>query len=39
MNKDINFTLAALVPVLQMNGETVVSIEAVQDWYKANGRE
>lgn len=39
MNKDINFTLAALVPVLRMNGEKVASIEAVQDWYKANGRE
>lgn len=33
MNKDINFTLAALVPVLQMNREKVVSIEAVKDWY------
>ena len=34
MNKDINGTLAALIPVLQMNGENVVSIEAVHDWYK-----
>ena len=39
MNKDINKTLAALVPVLQMNREDVVSIEAVQDWYKVGGRE
>ena len=39
MNKDINKTLMALVPVLQMNGENVVKIEAVQDWYKHNGRE
>lgn len=35
MNKDINKTLAALVPILRMNGETVRSIEAVHDWYKA----
>lgn len=35
MNKDINKTLAALVPVLQMNGEKVESIEAVRNWYKA----
>lgn len=34
MNKDINNTLAALIPVLRMNGEKVVSIEAVHDWYK-----
>lgn len=34
MNKDINGTLAALIPVLKMNGEDVVSIEAVHDWYK-----
>lgn len=39
MNRDINNTLAALVPVLRMNGEMVKSIEAVQDWYKAGGRE
>lgn len=39
MNKDINKTLAALVPVLQMNHEDVISIEAVQDWYKVGGRE
>ena len=35
MNKDINKTLAALVPLLQMNGEKVESIEAVRNWYKA----
>lgn len=34
MNKDINKTLSALIPVLNMNGEKVKSIEAVQDWYK-----
>ncbi len=34
MNKDINTTLAALVPILRMNGEKVASIEAVRDWYK-----
>lgn len=34
MNKDINSTLAALIPILRMNGENVVSIEAVHDWYK-----
>lgn len=34
MNRDINTTLAALVPILRMNGEKVASIEAVQDWYK-----
>ena len=28
----------ALVPVLQMNHEDVISIEAVQDWYKVGGR-
>ena len=39
MNKDINTTLAALVPVLQMNHEDIVSIEAVQDWYKVGNRE
>lgn len=39
MNKDINRTLAALVPILRMNGEMVQSIEAVQDWYIVNGRE
>ena len=33
MNKDINYTLAALVPLLRMNGEKVVSVEAVEDWY------
>ena len=39
MNKDINYTLTALVPLLRMNGEKVVSVEAVQDWYKVDGRE
>ena len=39
MNKDINNTLAALVPILRMNGERVKSIEAVHNWYKVNGRE
>lgn len=33
MNADINKTLTALVPVLNLNGENVVSIEAVEDWY------
>ena len=40
MNKDINKTLSALVPILNINGEKVKSIEAVQDWYKGvDGRE
>lgn len=39
MNKDINFTLSALVPLLQMNHEKVVSVEAVEDWYEVDGRE
>ena len=39
MNKDINYTLAALVPLLRMNGEKVVSVEAVEDWYEIDGRE
>ena len=39
MNKDINSTLMALVPILRMNGEKVKSIEAVHDWYKIRGRE
>ena len=39
MNKDINYTLAALVPLLRMNGEKVVSVEAVEDWYEIYGRE
>lgn len=39
MNKDINTTLMALVPILRMNGEKVASIEAVRDWYKVKGRE
>lgn len=39
MNNDINNTLQALVQILQMNGENVQSIEAVQDWYTINGTE
>lgn len=39
MNRDINNTLMALVPILRMNGEKVKSIEAVRDWYKVGGRE
>lgn len=39
LNKDINYTLMAIVPVLQKNGEKVVKIEAVQDWYEVNGHE
>jgi len=35
MNKDINSTLAALVPILRMNGEKIQSIEAVRNFYKA----
>jgi hypothetical protein len=37
MNRDINTTLMALVPILRMNGERVASIEAVHDWYKGVG--
>ncbi len=39
MNKDINETLMALVPILQMNDEKVEKIEAVHDWYKVGERE
>jgi hypothetical protein len=39
VNNDINNTLQALVPILQMNGEKVQSIEAVKDWYTINGTE
>lgn len=39
MNKDINKTLMAIVPILRMNGEKVKRIEAVRDWYKEGGRE
>lgn len=39
MNKDINHTLMALVPVLNMNRERIKSIEAVRDWYKVKERE
>ena len=39
MNKDINHTLSALVPLLRMNGEKVVSVEAVEDWYEEGGHE
>lgn len=34
MNKDINYALMSLVPVLNANGENVKKIEAVEDWYK-----
>lgn len=37
MNKDINKTFRELVPVLNMNGEKVKSIEAVQDWFIGSG--
>ena len=39
MNKDINKTLSALVPILRMNGEQVTSIEAVHDWFSVGDRE
>lgn len=39
MDKDINKTLMAMVPILRMNREKVKSIEAVHDWYKVGGRE
>lgn len=39
MNKDINKTLSALVPILRMNGEKIRSIEAVRNWYRAGGDE
>ena len=39
LNKDINYTLMAIVPVLQKNDEKVVRIEAVHDWYKVGDRE
>ena len=39
MNKDINKTLMAIVPILNMNRERVKTIEAVRDWYKVDGRE
>ena len=43
MNRDINTTLMALVPILRMNGEKVARIEAVRDWhgsyYNADGKE
>ena len=34
MNKDINHTLMALVPILNMNGEKVKTIEAVHNHFK-----
>lgn len=34
MNKDINKTLAMLVPILRQNGTMVKTIEAVHNWYK-----
>lgn len=39
MNWDINYTLAAIIPALRMNGEKVESIEAVWDYYKVGGEE
>jgi len=39
MNKDINYTLMAFVPILNMNGERVEKIEAVENWYKVGDRE
>ena len=39
MNKDINKTLMALVPVLNLNREPVESIEAVNNWYHVGGKE
>ncbi len=39
MNKDINYTLAMLVPLLQANGEKIEKIEAVENWYTYGGRE
>lgn len=39
MNKDINETLMALVPILRMNGRKVKSIEAVRDYFKDGDRE
>jgi hypothetical protein len=39
VNKNINNTLQALVPILRMNGEKVKSIEAVEDWYWHKGHE
>ena len=39
MNKDINKTLMALVPILRMNNENVQKIEAVKNWYTLNGEE
>lgn len=39
MNRDINKTLMALVPILRMNNEKVQKIEAVKNWYALNGKE
>lgn len=39
MNNDINYTLATLIPALKMNGEEVISIEAVKNWYKLKDKE
>lgn len=38
MNKDINYTLNAIVPILRMNGEKVKAIEAVENHYTLVGR-
>ena len=39
MNKDINYTLMALVPLLRLIHENIKSIEAVEGWYKVGDRE
>ena len=39
MNKDINYTLMALVPIFNANKEKIVRIEAVRNWYKYKGSE
>lgn len=39
MDKGINETLQALVPILNMNGEKIKRIEAVNNWYKDGDRE
>lgn len=39
MNKDINYTIMNLTPLLRMNGERVKRIEAVQDWYTSGDQE
>lgn len=39
MNKDINHTLMAIVPILKMNRYKVEKIEAVRDWYRGEEEE